>query len=275
MSLLLIPNFSVVFKELPCYSSPMTADENKEPPSAIISFSRESITGRKQAEKLSASLHLPLVPGARKTSFKIVLFFSQQGLELHYNNTLCGKLFVDFEAAGLNYRKQHGGGIKQSLARAVGIKANVRPSILDATAGLGIDSHLLASFGCQVRMIERSPFLAALLDDALQRIQSLNPLLLHGEAETLIAQPENQVDTIYLDPMYPHRSKSALNKQEMRIIRALVGDDDDADRVFLTALQHARKRVVVKRPKAAPTLSGKPPSHVIKMKNSRFDVYMV
>ncbi|RUM41082.1 MAG: hypothetical protein DSY80_09355 [Desulfocapsa sp.] len=253
----------------------MTADENNEPPSAIISFAKDNITVRKQAEKLSANLHLPVVPGAKKTSCEIVLFFSLIGLELHYNKTLRGKLHIDFDAADLTYRKQHGGGIKQPLARAIGIKANIRPSILDATAGLGIDSYLLASFGCRVRMIERSPFLAALLNDALQRIQCQNPLLLHGEAEALIAKAENRVDTIYLDPMYPPRGKSALNRQEMRIIRALVGDDDDADRVFLTALRHAAKRVVVKRPKAAPLLSGKRPSHVIKMKSSRFDVYMV
>jgi 16S rRNA (guanine1516-N2)-methyltransferase len=124
-------------------------------------------------------------------------------------------------------------------------------------------------------MIERSPFLAALLNDGLIRYNSTNPLLLKGEAKRLIAKADNHVDTIYLDPMYPHRNKSALNKQEMRIIRELVGDDDDADEVFLTAIQFAAKRVVVKRPKGAPLLCRKTPSHVIKMKNSRFDVYMI
>ena len=220
-------------------------------------------------------MRLPLVQDPESHPSEILLFYGGNGLELHYRKAITGKLHVDFQTASLLYRKQHGGGIKQALARAVGIKANVRPTILDATAGLGIDSHLLASLGCEVRMIERSPFLAALLEDGLTRMNLNNPKLLQGEAVSLIKQAENSTDTIYFDPMYPHRNKSALNKLEMRVIRELVGDDDDADQVFLTALRYAKKRVVVKRPKGAPLLYALKPSHEIKMKNSRFDVYMI
>ncbi|EKD39308.1 MAG: hypothetical protein ACD_75C00442G0001, partial [uncultured bacterium] len=35
-----------------------------------------------------------------------------------------------------------------------------------------------------------------------------------------------------------------------------------------------QNRVVVKRPRLAPTLTGAVPSHVITMKNSRFDIYL-
>src|SRR3569833_2829818 len=35
-------------------------------------------------------------------------------------------------------------------------------------------------------------------------------------------------NVVYLDPMYPERGKSALEKKEMRYLRALVGDDLDA-----------------------------------------------
>ncbi len=253
----------------------MIPDLNKLSISTAISFLPGEIRLQQQAEKLATKLQLPLIQQGEDTRPQIVLFYNKNGLELLYHNTIQGKLHVDFQTASLLYRKQHGGGIKQALARAVGIKANTRPSILDATAGLGIDSHLLASFGCKVRMIERSFLLAALLEDGLERSQASNPHLLHGEATTLIAEPQNIVDTIYYDPMYPHRNKSALNKQEMRIIRELVGDDNDADKVFLAAMQHAKKRVVVKRPKGAPQLCEQQPSHVIKMKNSRFDVYMI
>ncbi len=252
----------------------MIPDINKPSISAAISFLPGETRLQQHAEKLATKLQLPIIEEEDNRP-QILLFYNKNGLELLYHNTIQGKLHVDFQAASLLYRKQHGGGVKQALARAVGIKANTRPNILDATAGLGIDSHLLACLGCKVRMIERSPLLAALLDDGLKRIQADNPCLLHGEAATLIAEPHNIVDTIYLDPMYPHRNKSALNKQEMRIIRELVGDDNDADKVFLAAMEYARKRVVVKRPKGAPLLCDKRPSHLIKMKNSRFDVYMV
>lgn len=268
--------FSVVFKQLPCYYPVMISRSNTPSFSAAISYSRGDKLLQHKAEQLAATMHLPVIEegGKRNKLPAVLLFFSDKGLELQSRTTVQGKLYIDFLSDSMNYRKQHGGGIKQALARAVGIKANIRPSILDATAGLGIDSYLLAGFGCEVRMIERSPFLAALLQDGLERAALDNPMLLHGEAIPLIAQPENRVDTIYLDPMYPHRSKSALNKQEMRIIRELVGDDDDADQVFLTAIEHAAKRVVVKRPKGAPFLARRQPSHSIKMKNSRFDVYM-
>lgn len=252
----------------------MTQEENKALLSAAISFPDNNVSLRKQAEKLATLLQLPMMPALNAPSQKTLFIYTSNGLELHYHDDIQGKLYIDFKASNLNYRIKHGGGIKQALARAVGIKANIRPCIVDATAGLGIDSYLLADLGCEVLMIERSPFLAALLADALERIESNKLSLLQGEAVTLIARPENSADTIYLDPMYPHRNKSALNKQEMRIIRKLVGDDEDADEVFLTAIQHAKKRVVVKRPKGAPQLCNRPPSHVIKMKNSRFDVYM-
>ncbi len=66
---------------------------------------------------------------------------------------------------------------------------------------------------------------------------------MHGNAAILIAKDTrlNRADTIYLDPMYPHSGKSALNKLEMRIIRKLVGDDTDAALLLEIALQHAKK----------------------------------
>ncbi len=253
----------------------MISKTNTSSFSAAVSFEDGNNQLQQKAEKLSIALCIPLIQTAESNQYEILLHFTPHGLELRSHQAVSGRLYVNFLADSITYRQQHGGGIKQPLARAVGIKPNIRPSILDATAGLGVDSYLLAGLGCNVRMIERSPFLAALLQDGLDRAAVDNPVLLCGEATTLIARDENKADTIYLDPMYPHRSKSALNKQEMRIIRELVGEDTDADKVFLTAMEHALKRVVVKRPKGAPLLYEQTPSHVIKMKNSRFDVYMI
>lgn len=47
------------------------------------------------------------------------------------------------------------------------------PYILDATAGLGKDSYVFACLGCRVDMLERSPVVAALLQDGIERA-SLN-----------------------------------------------------------------------------------------------------
>lgn len=64
---------------------------------------------------------------------------------------------------------------------------------------------------------------------------------------------------VYLDPMYPHKQKSALVKKEMRIFQHLVGADLDADELLTPVLQLARKRVVVKRPDYAEFLAQKEP----------------
>jgi 16S rRNA (guanine1516-N2)-methyltransferase len=78
---------------------------------------------------------------------------------------------------------------------------------------------------------------------------------------------------IYLDPMFPHRDKSALVKKEMRLFRPLVGDDDDAPALLQAALALATHRVVVKRSRKAPVIAGEQPGYVLEGKSSRFDIY--
>lgn len=206
-------------------------------------------------------------------------------LELHTTDKYApGPVFVNFEKGRLGFRIRHGGRGKEPLARAVGLKGPIPPTILDATAGLGRDAFILASLGCQVRLIERSPAIAALLRDGLIRAKAIDKLravtermqLNVGDAITIIGQlsDKDRPDVIYLDPMYPHRNKSALVKKEMRLLRALVGDDLDAPRLLSAALRTARKRVVIKRPRYATTLPGIRPSHVLFGSTTRFDVYM-
>lgn len=215
-----------------------------------------------------------------------LLVYTTKGLELQTFNPAIKRyattLSTDFLHGNAGYRRLHGGGIHQPLARAVGIKPNHRPTVVDATAGLGIDGFILASLGCKVTMIERSPVMGALLADGLERAAGAPATediagrihLLLGNAREIITALSEPPAAIYLDPMYPHRRGSALNKQEMRIIRRLVGDDQDAAALLETALDIAANRVVVKRPKGAPELNSRHPSHTITMKNSRFDVYL-
>lgn len=156
--------------------------------------------------------------------------------------------------------------------------------MVDATAGLGRDAFILASLGARVTMIERSPVLAALLEDGLRRLEADTALsalvqlrLVHANAIAWLQQqatdPAHRPQVVYLDPMYPHRSKSALVKKEMRALRALVGDDDDAAQLLQAARQCALQRVVVKRPKGAPLLDANRPSGNVQSKNTRYDIY--
>jgi 16S rRNA (guanine1516-N2)-methyltransferase len=260
------------------------------PPKTAISLTvtcdpKDDESLRIKAQTLLESLQLKqdVEPG---NSHLLQLVYTAKGLELQTLDSGTGHctttLTTDFIRGNTGYRRFHGGGIRQSLARAMGLKPGTRPTIVDATAGLGVDSFILASLGCKVTMIERSSIMWALLTDGLDRAAS-DPTtreveeriqLLYGNTQEIITTLPEPPATIYLDPMYPHRHTSALNKQEMRVIRALVGEDQDAADLLETALAIATNRVVVKRPKNAPELNTRKPSHIIKMKNSRFDVYM-
>jgi 16S rRNA (guanine1516-N2)-methyltransferase len=193
---------------------------------------------------------------------------------------------IDFLSAQLNYRKQRGGGRKQLIAKAVGIKSGYRPKIIDATAGLGIDAFILASLGCEVTMLERSPIIGALLEDGLLRAKEqlessnikLNLVIADAREFLTTLSPKQYPDVIYLDPMYPERRKSALNKKNMRMLRDIVGEDLDSWELLAVAIKVATKRVVVKRPRLAPAIA--PPKADIKPdivyrgKSCRFDVYV-
>lgn len=189
-------------------------------------------------------------------------------------------VFVDFLSGSSVYRQQHGGGKKEPIAKAVGVKGQEVPVVLDATPGLGRDAFVLASLGCRVVMMERSPVVAALLADGLHRFAEQAPeleekfRLIHGNSIEGMNTLDEQIDVVYLDPMFPHRKKSALVKKEMRVFQQLLGSDDDADSLLAPARELAGKRVVVKRPAYAEPLADVPPAMAITSKKHRFDVYI-
>ncbi|QOL26427.1 class I SAM-dependent methyltransferase [Thalassotalea sp. LPB0316] len=192
-----------------------------------------------------------------------------------------GGIVVDFVEGASAHRRKFGGGRGQDIAKAVGLKHGFSPTVLDATAGLGRDAFVLASLGCQVTLHERVPAVAALLENGLERgllHHETTPIvehmqLKHGSSIDNMADCGNH-DVVYLDPMYPHREKSAAVKKEMRVFQTLVGEDLDADQLFAPAYDLATYRVVVKRPNYADYIAGKKPSMSIKMKKNRFDVYV-
>ncbi|MDC9613772.1 16S rRNA (guanine(1516)-N(2))-methyltransferase RsmJ [Xenorhabdus khoisanae] len=193
-----------------------------------------------------------------------------------------GGIYVDFVAGTMAHRRRFGGGRGEAVAKAVGIKKDYLPSVVDATAGLGRDAFVLASIGCHVRMLERHPVVAALLDDGLQRGYQDEDIggwlkermtLIHASSITALTDITPPPDVVYLDPMYPHKQKSALVKKEMRVFQSLVGADEDADGLLEPARALAKRRVVVKRPDYAEPLAGVKAPASITTKNHRFDIY--
>ncbi len=211
------------------------------------------------------------------------LQFGEAGLQLQALEAQApGPVRVDFVEGAAAHRRQFGGGSGQMIAKAVGVQPGVRPRVLDATAGLGRDAFVLATLGCTVELIERQPLIAALLEDGLTRAAqdsevapiAARMILRQGNAIELMRQWTGEPpQVIYLDPMFPHRDKSALVKKEMRLFRPFVGDDLDAPALLAAALELASHRVVVKRPRKAPTIEGAKPGYSLEGKSSRYDIY--
>ena len=214
---------------------------------------------------------------------QFLLQLGEQGLQLiEVGPQAPGPVRVDFIEGAVAHRRLFGGGSGQMIAKAVGVQPGVRPRVLDATAGLGRDAFVLASLGCPMTLIERQPLIAALLEDGLARAlrdREVGPIaaqmrLLTGNAIELMSAWEGEPpQVIYLDPMFPHRDKSALVKKEMRLFRPLVGDDMDAPALLAAALALASHRVVVKRPRKAPIIDGPKPGYALDGKSSRYDIY--
>ena len=138
------------------------------------------------------------------------------------------------------------------------------PLAVDATAGLGADALLLAATGFEVRLFERNPVMAALLEDALRRAADDPQLagivarmrLECGDSIAALkrmgAQAEAAPDVVYLDPMFPARQKSAAVKKKFQLLHHLEAPCDDAEALLRAALAAHPRKVVIKRPPKGP-----------------------
>ena len=180
------------------------------------------------------------------------------------------------------HRLKYGKGRGQNLAKAVGMKFNKNRNIIDATAGLGYDSFILASLGAKVTLIERSQKMHELLQNGINEGISfggeiekiINRMeLLFGDSKDIL--PKLTPEVIMIDTMYKERKKTALVKNNMRLVREIVGPDTDYIELLEVALNCAKNRVVLKQPRyAEPIKDIKKCSHQILGRNIRYDIFM-
>lgn len=163
------------------------------------------------------------------------------------------------EALRAEWKRPVAASIRQPFTRAMASARN--GTIIDATAGLGGDSLQLALLADKVISVERHPVVFALLAAAVHNAvgkgwsaaEKITPRF--GDAVDIIARLP-AADVIFIDPMFPPKRKSsALPPKAVRMLRDLVGEDQDSDRLFDMARSHAVRRVVVKRPLHAPPMA--------------------
>ena len=159
--------------------------------------------------------------------------------------------------------------------------------ILDATAGLGEDSLLLAAAGHSVTLYEYDPVIGALLEDTMLRAsqdERLKDIMERMELRKensieamrqMATDPEaERYDVILLDPMFPGRKKSGMIKKKFQLIQQLEKPCEEEAELFDAALGMKPEKIVVKRPLKGPFLAGRTPGYSLTGKAIRVDVYV-
>ena len=178
---------------------------------------------------------------------------------------------------------------QELLVKAARTKGIEHPWAIDATAGFGEDSLLLAAAGFTVDLYEQDCVIAALLQDALERAAD-DPALADAAARMRLHAGEDSIaglhqtaasieqgelaapDVVYLDPMFPERTKSAAVKKKFQLLHHLEQPCADEETLIQAASAVHPRKVVIKRPVKGPLLAGVRPSYQLAGKAVRYDV---
>ncbi|MFO1350285.1 MAG: class I SAM-dependent methyltransferase [Gammaproteobacteria bacterium] len=89
-----------------------------------------------RAVRLARQLDLPLA--AVCAHYRYCLTLTPARLEIRHRDVFTvGPVYIDFAAPALAYRRRHGGGRQQAIAKAVGVRtAASAPSVVDVTAAV-------------------------------------------------------------------------------------------------------------------------------------------
>lgn len=215
-----------------------------------------------------------------------VKLVEQEGaIGLGFTDIKRGKpFFVDFLTPTWKRNFSEGLSRNHIFRRALGAAA-AKPRICDATAGFGSDAVMALSLGCEVVAIERSPLVAKVLMDGVQRAARQNLELkqlfarlqvIEGDAIEKLGKLQPRPDVVYLDPMFDKPKKKSKSPKSMQLLQELLGtppSKEEEERLFNAAFEVCLNRVVVKRPLKAPALRPNA-THSFKGQSVRYDVYL-
>ena len=79
---------------------------------------------------------------------------------------------------------------------------------------------------------------------------------------------------VYLDPMFPERTKQAAVKKKFQLLHDLEKPCENEEEMFMAAVRAKPLKIVVKRPVKGAFLAGKKPDHSFRGKAVRYDCYI-
>lgn len=211
-------------------------------------------------------------------NYRYLFFYDGEHLYLKDLSINITSIYVDFTVGAIDYRRKTSG-IKQEILKAIGINNNKK--ILDTTAGLCKDSFIFATYGLKVVALEQNPLIYNITKNGLEfainnpNTQDIvkNIKLINTNSIDFLKNNECDFDCIYLDPMFPKKTKSSLCKKEMQLFHnlAFYGDNEE---LFNLSMLKTKNRVVVKRMINNEYIVNKKPSYQIFGKTIRYDVYL-
>ena len=104
-----------------------------------------SVQGESPARAWEAAQQLGLQYGTYQDPVGLLLVVGEASTWLELDGV---RVAVQFDSAAMQHRRK--GGHNEMLGRAVGLKADRKPLVWDATGGLGRDAFVLADLGCEV-----------------------------------------------------------------------------------------------------------------------------
>ena len=172
---------------------------------------------------------------------------------------------------------------REMLVKAARIKGQPMPqTLIDATAGFGEDSLILAAAGFQVQLYEFDEVIVVLLKDGMERALEIPELkeavgrmkLVCGDSTEGMRKLDFKPDIVLLDPMFPARQKSALIKKKFQLIQRLESPCSTEEQLLDAAVAADPKRIVIKRPLKGPYLADRKPSYSLEGKAIRYDCFV-
>ena len=207
---------------------------------------------------------------------KPILVNKPEGLTLTDNDM---EIRADFSKSINRIRKGVLG--TELLVKAAKVKnASNGLRAVDATAGFGEDSLLLAAAGFEVDLYEYDEVIYKLLEDAVKRAledEILRPVVsrmhLHNESSIeAMKSLEFVPNVVLLDPMFPERQKSASVKKKFQLLQKLEHPCDNEAELLEAAMKTKAGKIVIKRPSKGPYLCDRKPDYSIAGKAIRYDV---